>query len=258
MKKLDRLLFLYPLLLLTSTLLMRQQKYEIAFLITLFYTLVYGLLIIKSKEVDISKKYGIEKTISKEFSLKRVLTILISLPILLMILIIFPFKEDYLYNLIIVYSIFGVMTGIYLMNYRVHFLRIGHHFKGLKYLIPGLIISGAIGFLNYRFLSNVYFNQDLITILGIIFVSYITTLYFRGLIQNFLSNLKGAWFVILFVALIMTIIQLVNGSLAQVTSMFISSIVIGYFYLKSRNLYLVFFMELTINLIQYVILFNRF
>lgn len=243
---------IFPVLLLTTELLIKYNLHLYAFVFTLLYLLTFSIMLIKSKNIN-NHAVSFEKSLANHLNTKKTITSLLALPVIVLIMLVFPFKESHLNNVMIVYSILGVMAGIYVINYRLHFFRAGHHFKGLKFIIPGILGMAAISFFNYKYLDYDYLYNELTYYLILAFISYITVLYFRVLIQNFLHSIKRPYFTILYISSLIAILQIPSNSITIIASTFFSASIIGWIYYKSRNVLIAFLLEFLLNAMQYIL-----
>ena len=243
-------IWVYIALLLISELLINYGKYVHAFIFTTLWVLIYVLILIKMKfDMKVDSNYSL---LHMFYEYKKFLTVIIAVPVLMLIMLSFPFKGIYLYDLIIVYSIFGAMTGVYLMNFRVHFLRIGHHFGGIRWLLPGLILTALIAVINNKFLSSQTFEFDIFSLFFVVFSSYITVVYFYGLLQNFLRGFANNFVAILYPAFVLSILEIPLGVLTVITT-FLSALLVSFIFFKSRNIILAFLLQSLLILMQYIL-----
>ena len=102
------LLTFYLIFILITQILIKLEFYTLAFAFTIVWVLVYVVALIKAvklKSKEVQEATILERILSKYSTLKKVINISLAIPVIILIILSFPFKEDYLYNLIVIYSI---------------------------------------------------------------------------------------------------------------------------------------------------------
>ena len=177
---------------------------------------------------------------------------LTALPTIRLVSLLIPINDfSFIDKILVIYSIFFIISLIHIYNLKVSFKGL-YKSKGFGYIF-GVFIVIVISLLKYVLTKPT--NIVLPSYIGlgiIIFASFTHVLFFRGIIQNLSEKVFGFKGIIL-TSLLISVMQVNYQSIVGIFFIFLSSTVLGLMYFESRNLYLIAIIVSVLNILELVV-----
>jgi membrane protease YdiL (CAAX protease family) len=143
-----------------------------------------------------------------------------------------------------VYSVILALCGWHIYRKNIGLRQIGfHRDKLLRYILTGILVGIPLGISEYFIITPVaaspsfevgYFIRDLAYM--VVFVGLGEELLFRGLVQREMMNLLGWKWGLFGASLIFAVMHLVWRSIPELIFTFLTGLLFGYLYYRTRSL----------------------